>query len=848
MLTAAAAVGVIVWLSRLSGMSTPTGVPGGAASLAWLSYFFFAAAAAADAWQLARQREPSLAVVALAAALPFYVAGWVATELNPGRLVTDFYKVRPLVAALFRPDFVARPRPVLAEVKAAILTPCDPAVAAKPVQEASAGGATLMLAADCAALGEAVTVRGEGFVPEALVTLTWLNPLDEALPLGETVVDAGGAFTQLISVPVRSIPEVYRDRPQRQRLVAAVFGPPGSPQPSETLLVILKNIGVTIALGLLATLLGAIVAVPLSILGARNLMNGSAVTRGVYWLVRLTLNVLRAIEPLILCVVFVVWVGPGPVRRACWPSPCTRSPRWASSTPRRSRTSTPVRSRRSPRPARVGRRWSPTPSSRRCVPPFTAFTVYRWDINVRMSTIIGFVGGGGVGFLLQQWINHGDWSEAATAVLVVAVVIMVLDALSSTVRRRLMAGAPLVGARWTWPLRAALALVVVWAWQQSEVAPRTLASGTTKIGPILGQLLTPELTARGVETETLTAETPVGCPPVATDLPAGADESTGQDGGVRKLNVIHVCGLSEETVDVAVDGLPPGAVASFRWLLPGGRRLPGARVGARSDGVAKASLEVRPLVLEAAKSTGGRVTLAAEVTHSVGDLRPSEAFWKVVDRLIATILMALMATTLGAFLAAPISLLAARNLMPSTPLGNAVYGGTRFALNLVRSVEPIIWASIFASWVGRGTPFAGVLALVVVTVASLGKLFSEAIENIDPGPLEALQATGANRLQTIAYAVVPQIMPPFLAFTIYHWDINVRISTVVGFVGGGGIGFLLQEWMNTVQWSRASVAIAGIILVVTLMDWASAKVRERFVSGSGRAAAEVALADAAPIA
>jgi hypothetical protein len=88
-------------------------------------------------------------------------------------------------------------------------------------------------------------------------------------------------------------------------------------------------------------------------------------------------------------------------------------------------------------------------------------------------------------------------------------------------------------------------------------------------------------------------------------------------------------------------------------------------------------------------------------------------------------------------------------------------------------------ATIFAFWLGYG-PFAGVLALTVVTIASLGKLFSEVVENIDPGPLEALQACGANRLQTVRYAVVPQIVPDFISFIIYHWDINVRISTIIG--------------------------------------------------------------------
>jgi phosphonate transport system permease protein len=191
--------------------------------------------------------------------------------------------------------------------------------------------------------------------------------------------------------------------------------------------------------------------------------------------------------------------------------------------------------------------------------------------------------------------------------------------------------------------------------------------------------------------------------------------------------------------------------------------------------------------------------------------------------------MALMAATLGAILAMPLAFLGARNLMPRTVLGNAAYYGSRTFMNVARAIEPLILAAVFAAWVGYGAPFAGVLALVIVTMANLGKLFSEAVENIDPGPMEALQASGASRAQVIRYGVVPQIVPPFLAFGIYFWDIDVRMSTILGFVGAGGIGFVLNEWMRLTQWSWAAVAILGIVIVVTVMDTLSARVRERLV-------------------
>ncbi len=161
------------------------------------------------------------------------------------------------------------------------------------------------------------------------------------------------------------------------------------------------------------------------------------------------------------------------------------------------------------------------------------------------------------------------------------------------------------------------------------------------------------------------------------------------------------------------------------------------------------------------------------------------------------------------------------------PIGNVLYNVTRTTLNALRSIEPLIMGLVFVIWVGIG-PFAGVLALALHSIASLGKLYSEQIENIDSGPIEALQSTGANRLQTIMYAVVPQIIPPYIAFTMYRWDINVRMSTIIGFVGGGGIGFLLQQQINLLRYRDAGVAVVAIAIVVSILDYASAAIRQRY--------------------
>jgi phosphonate ABC transporter permease subunit PhnE len=162
------------------------------------------------------------------------------------------------------------------------------------------------------------------------------------------------------------------------------------------------------------------------------------------------------------------------------------------------------------------------------------------------------------------------------------------------------------------------------------------------------------------------------------------------------------------------------------------------------------------------------------------------------------------------------------------PTGMVIYTITRTFLNGLRSVEALVMAIVFVIAVGIG-PFAGVLALGLHTIVSLAKLYSEQVESIMPGPLEAVEATGANRLQTIIYAVIPQIVPPYISYTMYRWDINVRMSTIIGFVGGGGIGFLLQQNINLLNYRAASAQMLAIAIVVASMDYVSSVLREKTV-------------------
>jgi phosphonate ABC transporter permease subunit PhnE len=197
-------------------------------------------------------------------------------------------------------------------------------------------------------------------------------------------------------------------------------------------------------------------------------------------------------------------------------------------------------------------------------------------------------------------------------------------------------------------------------------------------------------------------------------------------------------------------------------------------------------------------------------------------FYQLDDLLLTLWGPGLTGAILGAILALRIK---ANQALPS---GITIYFIMRTILNAIRSIEPLVMVIVFVVWVGIG-PFAGALALALHTIAALAKLYSEQVESILPGPLEAIQATGANRLQTIIYAVVPQIVPPYISFTMYRWDINVRMSTIIGFAGGGGIGFLLQQNINLLDYRSASMQMLAIAIVVASMDYVSSTLRERFV-------------------
>lgn len=215
---------------------------------------------------------------------------------------------------------------------------------------------------------------------------------------------------------------------------------------------------------------------------------------------------------------------------------------------------------------------------------------------------------------------------------------------------------------------------------------------------------------------------------------------------------------------------------------------------------------------------GAKRIFTALLHPNLGIIQPA------IFAAIETIYMAFIATAIALPFAFILGFFAARNLMEKSPISFAIYSLTRFLLNITRSIEPLVWAIIFSVWVGIG-PFAGMLALCLHSVSSLSKLYSEQIENISDGPIEAMTATGAHPIQIIWFGVVPQIILPYLSFTIYRWDINVRMATVIGLVGGGGIGTMLMQYQGLAKWNEVGTLVITIAAIVWAMDWSSSRIR-----------------------
>ncbi|WEK40563.1 MAG: phosphonate ABC transporter, permease protein PhnE [Candidatus Brevundimonas colombiensis] len=205
-------------------------------------------------------------------------------------------------------------------------------------------------------------------------------------------------------------------------------------------------------------------------------------------------------------------------------------------------------------------------------------------------------------------------------------------------------------------------------------------------------------------------------------------------------------------------------------------------------------------------------------------MRPDFADWKMfVAKMWETVQIALWGTFLAVILGIPLGLAAARNIAPVwivTPV--------RWVMNLLRSVPDLVIGLLFVTAVGLG-PLAGVLAITLNTAGVLAKLFSEAVESIDKGPVEGVRATGAGKLHEIVWGVLPQVAPLWTSFALYRFESNSRSATVLGLIGAGGIGQVLFDSMNAFDFRAVSAIVIVVVVAVTLIDTLSQVMRRRLL-------------------
>jgi len=463
----------------------------------------------------------------------------------------------------------------------------------------------------------------------------------------------------------------------------------------------------TIAMGLLATIFSTILAIPVSFLAAHNVMSRLPGGVVIYYLMRTILNVVRAIDTIVWGLIVIVWVGLGSFAGvialtihsvAALAKLFSEEIEHIDTGPVEAVTATGANLIQIIRYAIIPQ----------IIPPFLAYSLLRWDINMRSATVIGFVAGGGIGYFVIEAVRMGGYQQYATALWAVAVIIIIVDYISEKWRENILKDQP-----------------------QREKKHRSTAE-------------------------------------------------------ILKIGFYIILGV---------------AALAYCWNV--------------------AEISIKGL-FDPGKNFG-------RLIHDFVSIDLSAKVLQVVSQqMLVTIFQALLATTLGALLAVPFSFLAAKNLTGRSRLSAWLYFLTRALFNILRSIEALLYVVIFIFWVGIG-PFAGTLALAVTSFALIGKLFSEAIENIDPGPIEAVTATGSNRFQVIVYAILPQIAPPFISYLIYQWDINIRMATIIGFAGGGGIGLTLTTFFNSLQYHKAGTVVLFIVVVVAVMDFASAKIRQVLV-------------------
>ncbi|GGB06467.1 phosphonate ABC transporter, permease protein PhnE [Brucella endophytica] len=207
--------------------------------------------------------------------------------------------------------------------------------------------------------------------------------------------------------------------------------------------------------------------------------------------------------------------------------------------------------------------------------------------------------------------------------------------------------------------------------------------------------------------------------------------------------------------------------------------------------------------------------------YARGFLRPDFSEWRYYfGEIVVTVQIALWGTFLAVILSVPFGILSASNMAPWW-----IRHPVRRLMDFFRAIHEVVFAVLFVVAVGLG-PFAGVMALFIHTTGILAKLFSEAVEAIDPRPVEAIRTTGASRVQQVIFGVIPQVLPLWISFSLYRLESNIRSATVLGLIGAGGIGQVMFETIRGFYYSQAAAILILVVLTVTLMDLLSQKLRK----------------------
>ncbi len=198
---------------------------------------------------------------------------------------------------------------------------------------------------------------------------------------------------------------------------------------------------------------------------------------------------------------------------------------------------------------------------------------------------------------------------------------------------------------------------------------------------------------------------------------------------------------------------------------------------------------------------------------------------QIFEPMVETLQIAVVGATVGCLVALPIAFLASKVTTFNAP----TFWGNRFFMNIIRTIPDLFWAMIFVAAVGFGSPFAGALAMIMFSLGIMAKLLSETVDSIDPGPLEASRAAGARHSQVVQYSAMPQVLPNYVAYALYIFELNIRASVVIGIVGAGGIGRLLDEQRVFFQWDRVMAIVIVIWVSVLLIEIVSVTMRRRLV-------------------